>query len=762
MGTRLAKIGGILQEVSGEELARQTGLEAPPTTPLGMQGLGATQDVAKMAGTGEQVRAVLRETLKERTDTRDVMGEAERGSTRGKFTVAQIQQQLQTLTGVGSLDNRVAEVVRNKITGGATPSFTNTINEAAIKNALQAAGFVGKGLDAKVEEVKKALTGLRDSTTKEGITAVLSSLGIKPDLTATASDLAGKLASLDVISQAGAQDIVKKFTETAEATKNIKVSDFVDSEGKSTLPFDVTAAAQVLGLKEDDLKKMTLGEVKAQLAAYRSETFSDLDELREALANPFSSQAQKDFARKRLAELGAVGVTSLEEKAGDIQTQMSEGDTVQVGNKQVKVEEIMSDQTLRLTVASALDSPDEMAKLEKTDEKLATWIKTNQKELKNVRGQLTAGLTEFAGKQKEKKDYLAKAPADLLDKLQPGWREASDANLADWKASAMKTSPTLFHALDKLQDPATAKGYDFALDALASLPVDTAKTFSTTVLDSIAANAGSGEEAKSLLRSYQDTENKDWQASIVEPAAPAFDVDFSQADYDAIVKPVLEQFAPGFGSVKALVDEINKLRVSANVADRQKAKDLSEQLANVKGQLDRALAPGKIEEVKTKNKTEKQRTAFGESFKFVNTGVENVINSLRGRGGDWLATRGGEVFADIRSKIRGLATDAQLGTIPFEEAKNQADALKGRMAGELAAFLYDENHLRKKPFAALDAIQILLDSGLKQAMNPEELAKLRSTLDKINAENTYKTLMGEPTRDTFTLVDRTQQLLNRI
>ena len=97
MGTRLAKIGGILQETSTEELARQEGLPSAPTSPLGAAGIGASQDMAKMSGTGAQIRATIRETLKERTDVMDVMGEAERGASRGRFQVQQIQQQLQRL-----------------------------------------------------------------------------------------------------------------------------------------------------------------------------------------------------------------------------------------------------------------------------------------------------------------------------------------------------------------------------------------------------------------------------------------------------------------------------------------------------------------------------------------------------------------------------------------------------------------------------------------------------------------------------------------
>ena len=723
MGTRMAKLGGILQEVSGEELARQTGLEAPPTSPLGMQGIGASQDVAKMAGTGEQVRATIRETLKERTDTRDVMGEAERSATRGRFDVAKIQQQLQTLSGVGSLDNRVAELVRARLTGAGTEpvSFTNDVDLKQVETQIRLNNPLIKPeeLTAALASAQATLTALRDTPTATNVVAVLNSLGIKATINDSASDLATKLAQTNVFKQATVQDIKNKLDNTASLTKDLKVKDL------QTVDFDKTMAATVLGVKPDELENMTLAEVKAQLAAYRSDTFSDLDELREALANPFSSQAQKDFARKRLAELGAVGVTSIEEKTDNLQAQMEEGDTVKVGNRQVKVADITTDPGLRATVATALDSPDEMTKLEKVDPELAKWIKTNQAALKQVKDQLTAGLGGFAANQKQYKDYLGATSPDLLDKLIPGWRDAKDTAFTDWKSSTAKSAPALVHVLDNVPKDKQ----DFVLAALATLPASTAKTFSTTILDSIAINADSGEEATSLLRSYQDTENKDWIASISEPAAPAFDADFAQADYDALVGPALKAFAPGFGSVKDLVDKINQLRVSANVADRQQAKDLSAQLANVKGELARTATPEKIQSIKDKNKTGKQETAFKEATTFVDTTIGNITKSLSGRGGDHLATRGAEVFSNIKSELAQLPMKVQLGEISLEEAKNQANALKGRMGAELGAFIDDKNHLVKNTPAALDAVDLILSSNLLQSMSPGDRDLLKKNLD---------------------------------
>lgn len=645
MGTRMAKIGGILQEVSGEELARQTGLEAPPTSPLGMQGIGASQDVAKMAGTGEQVRAVLRETLKERTDTRDVMGEAERGATRGRFNVAQIQQQLQTLSGVGSLDNRVAEEVRKRITGvGAAgePKFENTIDDKAIANALTAAGFIGDPA-AKIAEVRAALVSLRDNGTKPALVGVLAALGIKATIDDTASDLATKLQNLGVINQAGAADIKKRFDETAEATKDLKVKDL-----GTNIDFDKTLAAQVLGITADKLEGMTLAEVKAQLAAYRSETFTDLDELREALTNPFSSQSQKDFARKRLAELGALGVTSVEQKTDNLQTQMEEGDTVKVGNKQVKVEEIMTDQTLRLTVATALDSPEELEKLRKTDKDLADWIEKNQKALQNVRGQLTAGLTDFATNQKAIKDYLVDAPTDVLDKLVPGWRDAKDTTLDKFKPTL---PPALASALNATGEDKTARLA--VITALTKLSPDFVKTFSTTTFDDIIKLAGTDTaRAEELAKAWYDTSTESFATGLVtmqnKPAyKPTADL---TGIYDEATEYLVERVTGTRQSLAKFVESINTKMKSTSPSDRLQATQMSAQLGQITDFMNSRLTQGAIENLK---KAKDEKAKFETDLKTKQEQLQSAQNktSLTPKSIADIA----ENVPDLRNELAGLA-----------------------------------------------------------------------------------------------------------
>lgn len=742
MGTRLAKIGGILQETSTEELARQEGLPSAPTSPLGAAGIGASQDMAKMSGTGAQIRATIRETLKERTDVMDVMGEAERGASRGRFQVQQIQQQLQTLGGLGSLDNRVAEMVRARITASEKPvaGLTNTVNDKALEDAIKLANplLTGEELAAAVDEAKQGFESLRANTSKSGVVALLKSIGIQATINDDATTLAQKLAETGIYDQATAEDIKDAMDKIAESTKELKVKDLE----KEDLDFDKASAAAVLGLDIEDLDNMTLGEVKSQLAAYRSNTFTNVDELREVLDNPFSSQSQKDFARKRLAELGAVGVTSFEQKANNLQAQMEEGDTVKVGDKQVKVEEIMTDPTLRATIATALDSPEELAKLRKVDPELADWVVKNQEALKDIKDELTAGLGNLAANLKNQKDYYDGLPPDALDKFVPGWRDATDTDLDKLKADQITNLKTVGQVLNgslvkdaKGKDiPLSSEQRNMALTLLSRLGKDKAIAFPAAMLNSIVTTAGSETEAVDMLNAYTTTsEDKAWQGSINATVAFAFTPDqyYTQEMYDKEVATIVSSFLPEFTSIKGVVNKINTLMKSNSPADRVQAIELAKQLANIKGEVNRKINKNTIDKKREEIKVEKQRTDYLGTKKTLDDSIAGLVNELNNRPGGHLKSRGSEVVQGFSSKLATLAMQAQEGSITFEDAKNKVQGLKSELAGQLAAFLFDENHRAKHFDAAIEAVHYILRYGLTDSLSPSDRNKVREIVASI-------------------------------
>lgn len=604
MGTRLAKISGTLTEVSGEELARQQGMDAAPTSPLGARGLGASQDVAKMAGTGEQVRASLRETLKERTMTKDVMGEAERGTERARFDVARIQTQMQTLTGLGSLDNRIAEQIRQnllKVTDGA---IKNTIDPEAVRTALSKGGTV----QVSNEQVQAAVTQLSEiqskTLTAAEVSKALNLLGISSSITETTESLAQKLAQTGVFKQATVQDIKALMDQTIEGQSKLKIKELGDKAG-----IDKQGVANILDIKLDVLDEWTLEEVKAALQAYSSQSFANVDELRDVLASPAASQSQKDFARKRLAELGAVGVTSLEEKAGDLQRQMEEGDTVKFGNRQVRVSELLTDPELKAVISNALATPEGLADLEKSDAELATWVKANQAKLVDIRAEIAKGTEAYVTLQTEYNTLLKDMPADVLDKLTPNWRDAKTIPVAEWVASL---PPAVQNIVNEKDAGLRAVKSSIMSTIISKQSPDLAKQFSSDAINAIATAAG-GDQAKaaSLTQDWIDSTQSVitglTSAEILKDLPMKFDEDYTQEAFNGLSSQIIQLFTGEAGqTVDGLVKRVQDLLAQNTPESRSQAVQLYKQLGDIRRTMKNKLSPANVDSIRSYTKAKRE------------------------------------------------------------------------------------------------------------------------------------------------------------
>lgn len=734
METRLAKVSGTLQEMSGEELARQQGLSAAPPTPLGAQGMGASQDVAKMAGTPNQIRAMVQDSLQERTRTRDLLGESERTGARRRYTVDSLQERMNVLEGLGSLSNRVPKYVRTLLETAKTIAIPNFVNKDAVTAHLAALGITdGKA----VADAQAALDKVRMGTaTPKDINDALAVLKIDATITDSTTSLAEKLQPF--FSEAGVEDIKKQMVGVLQNYSDVKMRDLPKvMEDFANQQNNINDVAALLGLSDEAFGELTLGQVQAQLRAWKNRNFQDVDALRSVLEDPTYSLAEKDFARERLAEMGAIGVTSIEQKTENLEAQMAAGDTVTVGGVRVKVSELMSDPKLKAVVATALDKPEELAKLEKTDADLAKWITNNKNALVEVRNELLAGTKKFADTQKEFSDKLGDAATlhkNFLDSVIPGWNKAKDIGWTEWlgapaaagkEATGLyKDSPTIAYTLS-MTDSAK-RGY--ALSALSKLTPAQAKTFSTIFLDQIAGAATSDTEAQQFIDDYLATENKDWKASITTTVpAVKVDADFTQAELDSLISSVVQNWLPGFNNLTDLVNRINQL-ANGGPKERAEARRLSAALADIKGELNRELRPENIQNKRDKNRAERETKELGTSVKQLTSALEQTLQDLSGRAGDnWLRNRGTEVLVPLKSKASSIAMEAALGSITKAEAIKQIQELQAEMARQLAAFLGDVN---THPGDALDAAEQIVARGLIDKLSPEDKKMILNRIAK--------------------------------
>jgi hypothetical protein len=732
MGLRLSKIAGTLTELSGEELARQQGMEAAPTSPLGSAGIGASQDVAKMAGTGEQIRASLRETLKERTETKDVMAEAERGTERARFDVSRIQQQLNTMTGLGSLDNRIASQIRTNLLKVAEGGIKNPIDTEAVRAALSKGGTVAPAA-TDINTLVEDLATLQSAATPEKVIGILKKLGISATIEETSQSLAEKLVQTGVFKQAGVADIKQLMDKSIEAQANLRVSQLGEDVG-----FDKQEVASALKVTTSELDDWTLEEVKAGLAAYSSQTFSNVDELRDVLASPAASQSQKDFARKRLAELGAIGVTSLEEKTNNLERQMEEGDTVKFGNTQVRVADLLTKPEYKAVLANALATPEGLAELEKTDPQLADWVKKNQARLTNVRSELAKGTADFIAIQNQYNTLLKDTPTDLLDKLAPGWRDAkSNKDTAGWLAS-------LPPVLGNLISEANPERKTVKASVIGTILSKTSKEYASKLtaenLEAITDAAGNdAAKASSLTEAWIDSDTARTAAFDYEKPVIGTGVDdFTEQESVDLQKTLIEQLGKNYTdtTIDGFVKTMQTL-ASGTPQERMRAVEMYRDLPTLRALVKKDFSPQAIEKIKEQKVATRVSREVNEAIKPVQGSIDTILNAIKGRAGNnWLRNRGMEVISPLGPKLAGiqadLATILSMNLTPAkktEEIKKideRITAVKAEVAGQLAAFLDDKG---TRPGDALDAAELILATGLQASLPPQTISMIRERIE---------------------------------
>lgn len=738
MADALAKISGTLQEMSGEELARQQGLPAAPPTPLGAQGIGASQDVSKMAGTPNQIRGMVQGTLKERLRTKDLMQESERNGARGRFTVESLQEKMNVLEGLGSLDGRIQTVVQKRINDAANVAVPNPVNKAAVTTHLSSLGITDE------TSISAALTALekikKDGASPTDITAALAALKIDGTITDNTTSLAGKFEKF--FTQADVNTIKTQMATILKDFSDVKMKDLPASTAEFSNQYNnIEDVPEILGIDDDVFAEMTFGEVQAQLKAWKNRNFQDVDALRSVLDDPTYSMTEKDYARQRLAELGAIGVTSIEQKANNLETQVAEGDTVVVGGEVVKVSELMSDPKLKGVIATALESDEELDKLSKVDKNLADWITRNKSALIPIRNELLAGA---AGFEKTNKEFVDKFGDDaavyskLLDSVIPGWNKAKDVDWATWSAEAAKTAPTFAAVLN--EPPSAARSVKFKI--LESMPVDKAKSFSTDSLSAIASAAnGDVTQAQVLTKAWLDSDTISKTALDFE--LPVVDVDFTDKDSLAIQTQIIKGIGKGYTQTtfNDYIKEMQRLS-TGTPADRLKAQGMYTDLAALTSGAKTQLSPEAMATFKLNKQVERATNDATNAVSPVRESLKNILQAISGRGAkEWLNTQGTKKLAPLVSELATLQTDLTLTLAKkltpevlkkeLENFQNKVTEIKGRASGELAAFILDKPEPGKpggtKPGTALDAAELLVSSGLWNSLPPreQEIAKMR-------------------------------------
>lgn len=310
-----------------QDLAKKRGLKAPPITALGVSGIGGTPDQAKMAGTKAQKQKAFDlgtgETLQRAKDIRQPQAEPDAKDPKQEFLT-------QTLGDVGA---RVDQYVQS--------ALTKDYGQAKLRGTGVAE------VDTVVREINESLSAdpsgldIQDKTWS----SLYSHLG--GDLTNSA-DIKEKIKEVLPASTPDQVELIgSHLTQSILGEDGFSLSDLGEEEY-------IEQIATALGESVEDVSKMTLPQLEDKVSEIQAEEFSQGQNLKNVVDNPNVSEADRALARQQLSDLGVVGTLTTEAELDDLLSEVEQAQTIKIGDTQMDVEELLSDEGLTMAVDQIL------------------------------------------------------------------------------------------------------------------------------------------------------------------------------------------------------------------------------------------------------------------------------------------------------------------------------------------------------------------------------------------------------------------------
>lgn len=420
--SQLLKRGTSLFEAAPESLANQVNKQglAPgaAVSPGAAAGLGATADQAKMAGSAAQVEKATRESVRPSRQLGAVPERMVQSEEEAK--TAQRAEELGKLEGLGT---RISGLVRGYIAQEANkvkPAAAVTFETNKLKNDYPSL------TDTQIKKVESAITGGAPDV------ELFQIFGISPTDAQAAEKLNTALSKY-------------KQTEGAAVIANITASLGPDITLGQLKPEDFEALGltglgdltSLLGMEEGtDLSSMTVDELQSKISTLMNQDFDKVDSLSRIANDAFYPANVRADAQRQLRDLSSVGVQATEADMQKLNEEIQSADVIMVGNEEMTVQELLSDEGLTEVITAYLD--DKTGEYQKLISgqfpELEAFIKKNKNALTDAAKTLDTSVKSLANVQKENAKLASYGPVDLTDFNKvvygPGYDPAKPINTA--------------------------------------------------------------------------------------------------------------------------------------------------------------------------------------------------------------------------------------------------------------------------------------------------------------------------------------------
>lgn len=336
--SQLVKRGSQLFEAAPESLFSQVQRQglAPgaAVSPQAAAEMGVTADQAKMAGSAAQVQKAVRESIQPGKQmgaqpTRLVTSEQEQAAKQRAGELSKLEA---LGTRIGGLVNTYAQEA-----AASAAQVKPTANEQLIKNDLP---------NATPEQINKVKAAIETGTIDPELWTLFPQAKSAEELT-TALAKYSKIEK-DVITTA-----MKNAFGPDVTLAQLRPDDF-SALGLTGLG-DI---ASLLGRPEAELRTMTIDQFQSAIDSLVNQDFDRVQQLSSIANDAFYPANVRASAQAELRDLSTAGVQASEAEVAQMNNAIQSADLITVGDQEMTVAELLSDEGLTSVIASYLDDTD--------------------------------------------------------------------------------------------------------------------------------------------------------------------------------------------------------------------------------------------------------------------------------------------------------------------------------------------------------------------------------------------------------------------
>lgn len=712
---KIMKRGSQLFEAAPDSLAnqvkRQGGLPGSVVSPEAAAGLGLTQDQAKMAGSSAQLQKAVRESVEpdrqmaRRMPTR-TMATQEEQAAKAKA------EQASRLEGLGA---RVGGLVKGYLeeTAKTAQLAKPKADLAKIKNDFPSL------TEAQIAKVQSAIeTGTIDAELWTIFPQAKS-----------AEELTTALAKYNAAQKEIVTTNLKNTFGPNVTLAQLKPDDYaaLGLQGLGDI-------ASILGRPESELRGMSIDEFQSAISNLMQQDFDKVEELSRIANDAFYPANVRQSAQAELRALSSAGVQATEADMQQLNESIQSADTITVGDEEMTVAELLSDEGMTSVVTSYLEDKegDYQALIKEQFPALAQFIEQNKQALKKAADNLADSAKTSANIQQSNAKLQtatdANVPMTDFNKVAFGSEyDPTKPTNTDW--SLRKTEA------HKILDPETKEfsseekaDYARFLNEMARLNPELLKSnFMNLNAAQLRAKIPSGMSFRDYLR-----QTKDFQVNVKNLADPNLSPE--RALYSAFGDDTGDNF-------RNFVDSYRQYALSRELGYT----DIPENQKAILSVLDGAMADGKVDAAELAGVRAKLAGFLQSGYRIEDNKslfdmVKDVGSSLTANtvGVLWGLVKDGVVSAEDAAQIVELKETDQISRL-YDKLNAQGLTVEGGVRERLESNLTERAKLtmndqlskRGVNVAALNQGQANLEQYLKG------LGKgfvSRATLDKLSTE----------------------------